>query len=108
MTSLPVPESRFLGACTRGLATGAGGHVVLGHSVQTDVLATCPPRQVKLPDGHPGAPRKAIGPRPPEPCPWDLASLTRLWLLAEMIFVALGFHRTKSASEPTATRPFLG
>lgn len=34
--------------------------------------------------------------------------LTRLWLLAEMTFVALGFQMTRSASEPTATRPFLG
>lgn len=50
---------------------------------------------------------RLLGPAPPT-LARDLACLTRLWLLAEMIFVALGFHRTKSASEPTATRPFLG
>lgn len=34
--------------------------------------------------------------------------LTDLWLLAVMVFTLSGSQMTTSASEPTATRPFLG
>lgn len=74
--------------------------------------ASSPPRQGPLPPlalpvpGHPGWLQGA--PRPRDGLHMGPASLTRLWLLAEMILVARGFHMTRSASEPTATRPFLG
>lgn len=64
--------------------------------------------RLPCPEHTPGRPWKAAGGPGPALPGLGQASLTRLWLLAEMIFAALGFQMTRSASEPTATRPFLG
>lgn len=79
-----------------------------------EVLGRCGTGQVKATKSHiEGRPLPPVlGNAPGKQIQLGLAKegdiLTRLWLLAEMTFVALGFQMTRSASEPTATRPFLG
>lgn len=93
--------------------TGSGGHLVDEGQVDKPALGSPRPHRglctpvpaVVLPP----SPQQQGGCQGPPPArPARGLALTRLWLLAEMILVALGFHMTRSASDPTATRPFLG